>query len=99
MWKHLKHPNIVPLMGVTLTPLQLISDRMSGGEMSGYIKKHPDVDRLKLVGVPPVVFIPALTPVTSYPTSLRVSAISTPVMWFTGISRECVVLQLIPLLD
>jgi len=65
MWKRLTHPNIVPLMGVTTAPFQLISDRMSGGELSGYIKEHPDSDRLELVGVPPVVFIPALTPVTS----------------------------------
>ena len=25
-WKHLKHPNIVPLLGVTIDPPQLISD-------------------------------------------------------------------------
>jgi len=62
MWRRLKHPNIVPLLGITLTPFQLISDRMSGGEMSGYIKKHPNVDRLKLVGVPPIAFIPRSLP-------------------------------------
>ena len=50
MWKHLKHQNIVPLLGITVTPFQLISDWMSGGDLTGYIKKHPDADRLGLVG-------------------------------------------------
>ena len=50
MWKHLRHPNIVPLLGITVTPLQLISDWISGGVLQDYIKGHPDVDRLRLVG-------------------------------------------------
>ena len=58
MWKRLKHPNILPLLGVTIHPLQLISDWMPGGDLPGYIKKHSDVDRIGLVGVLPVVFIP-----------------------------------------
>jgi len=52
MWKHLTHPNIVPLLGVTLTPLQLISAWMSGGELKEYVINHPDADRLGLVGAP-----------------------------------------------
>ena len=62
MWKRLKHPNIVPLLGITLTPFQLISNWMSGEDLPEYTKKHPDADRLKLVGVPPVSFIPRLLP-------------------------------------
>jgi len=62
MWKRLAHPNILPLLGITVTPMQLISDWISGGELLGYIKTHPDADRLRLVGVPPVVFIPRLVP-------------------------------------
>ena len=50
MWKRLRHPNIVPLLGITVTPLQLISEWMSGGDLPGYIKGHHDVDRLGLVG-------------------------------------------------
>ena len=57
MWKHLSHPNILSLLGVTITPFQLISNWMSGGDLPGYIKKNPTADRLKLVGVPPVATI------------------------------------------
>jgi hypothetical protein len=57
MWKRLTHPNVLPLLGVTITPFQLISNRMSGGDLPEYIDKNPDADRLKLVRVPPVAFI------------------------------------------
>ena len=50
MWKYLTHPNIVPLLCVTFTPFQLISECMSGGELPDYIKMYPDADRLGLVG-------------------------------------------------
>jgi len=59
MWKRLTHPNIVPLLGITLTPFQLISDWMPG-DLPKYIKKNSDVDRLGLVGVPPVVLVSRL---------------------------------------
>ena len=58
MWKRLTHPNIVPLLGITITPLQLISNWMSGGDFPEYIEKHSNADRLGLVGDSPVVFIP-----------------------------------------
>ena len=51
MWKHLVHPNIAPLLSVTLDPIQLISDWMSGGNLTKYIANNPDADRLCLVGV------------------------------------------------
>ncbi|KAF9645725.1 kinase-like protein [Thelephora ganbajun] len=47
MWKHLKHPNILPLLGVTLSPLQLVSNWMPGGDLSGYVK-NSDTNRLGL---------------------------------------------------
>ena len=49
MWKHSVHPNIVPLLGVTLAPLQLISTWMAGGELSTYIGAHPCANRVGLV--------------------------------------------------
>ncbi|KAF9644753.1 kinase-like protein [Thelephora ganbajun] len=49
IWKRLKHPNILPLLGVTTSPLQLISDWIPGGNLQEYIKKHPDTDRLQLL--------------------------------------------------
>jgi len=51
VWKRLAHPNIVPLLGITPTPLQLVSEWMPGGDLTEYIKSHPDTDRLGLVGV------------------------------------------------
>ena len=78
MCKHLAHPNIVPLLGITPDPLQLISEWMPGGDLREYAKKHPGTDRLGLVGVPPVVFGPTLIPVTSYLMSLEAFITSTP---------------------
>ena len=49
VWKHLTHPNIIPLLGVTIDPPQLISDRMPGGNLTEYIANHPDADRISLV--------------------------------------------------
>ena len=63
MWKRLTHPNILPLLGITITPPQLISNWMSGGELPGYIKKHSGAHLLELVGVPPVcLHTPCLFP-------------------------------------
>ena len=78
MWKHLLHPNIVPLLGITPTPLQLISEWIPGGDLTEYVKKHPGADRLGLVNVHPTAFGPTLTPTTSYPMSLMASTTCTP---------------------
>ena len=56
-WKRLAHPNVLPLLGITITPLQLVSNWVSGGNLLGYIKEHPDADLLKLVGVPSSMII------------------------------------------
>jgi len=58
MWKRLTHPNILSLLGVTIDPPQLISKWMPGGNMSRYIQKNPNADRLRLVGVIPAALIP-----------------------------------------
>ncbi|KAF9644312.1 hypothetical protein BDM02DRAFT_991187 [Thelephora ganbajun] len=49
MWKRLTHPNILPLLGVTITPLQLISNWVPDGNLSEYIKDNSDADRLALM--------------------------------------------------
>ena len=77
MWKRLEHQNIVPLIGITSTPLRLVSEWMSGGDLMEYINEHPDTDRLGLVGAPTVVLDPMLTPATRYQTSLKVFTFST----------------------
>ena len=38
---------------------------MPGGNLTGYIKDYPSVDRLNLVGVPHVMFYSMLTPTPS----------------------------------
>ena len=50
-WKSLEHPNILPLLGATISPSQLISPFMPAGDLSKYIPKHPYANRLGLVGV------------------------------------------------
>ena len=62
VWKYLAHPNIVPFLGVTIDPLRLISDWMSGGDLTGYITNHPDADRFGLVSVPFTIPYGILTP-------------------------------------
>ena len=49
-WKHLSHPSIVPFAGVTLEPLQLVSEWMPGGELRRYIQKNPGANLIHLVG-------------------------------------------------
>ena len=78
MWKRLEHHNIVPLLGITPTPLQLISKWMPGGDLTEYIKKNPDADRLGLVNSPAVVLNPVLTLVISYAISLKAFTFFTP---------------------
>ena len=88
MWKRLEHKNIVPLLGITPTPLQLISDWMPGGDLTEYIKNNPGVDRPDLVGTLPLDLIPTLTLATSCPMLLKVFTSSTPAILSMVISRE-----------
>ena len=59
VWKHLTHPNILPLLGVSTRPFQLISNWMSAGDLLEYVKMNPTAKRLSLVGAP-FTFIPLL---------------------------------------
>ena len=56
------HTNIVPLLGVITNPPQLISDWVSGGDLTEYIAGNPDSDRLGLVGVASTALYNGLTP-------------------------------------
>ena len=62
VWKNLSHPNVVPLLGVTTDPVQLISGWMPDIHLPGYITNHPDADRLSLVGVVSTVLCDMLIP-------------------------------------
>lgn len=49
-WIGLVHPNVVPLLGFTITPLpSLISPWFERGNIRTYLKRHPTVNRWKLV--------------------------------------------------
>jgi hypothetical protein len=52
-WKTLRHPNILPLIGVTMSEAQfaMISDWMVNGNINDFVKAHPDANRLELVGL------------------------------------------------
>ena len=62
VWKNLWHPNVVPLLGVTADPIQLVLGWMPDFDLTGYITNHPDADRLNLVGVSSTVLCDVLIP-------------------------------------
>jgi serine/threonine protein kinase len=51
-WKMLRHPNILPLIGVMVSQTQfaMISDWMVDGNINDFVKAHPDANRFELVG-------------------------------------------------
>jgi serine/threonine protein kinase len=49
VWKRLRHPNIVPFLGVTIKPLQFVSEWMPNGTLTHYVTKNPSVNRIALV--------------------------------------------------
>ena len=50
-WKSLRHPNVLPLLGVMMTENRfvMISEWMENGRINEYVRAHGDTDRLKLV--------------------------------------------------
>jgi len=51
MWGTLRHPNVLPLLGVTMNDNQfvMVSEWMTNGNINEFIKAHRDVDRFGLV--------------------------------------------------
>ena len=54
MWKTLRHPNVLSLIGVTMTGTQfaMISEWMANGNISDFVRNHPGEDRFGLVSFP-----------------------------------------------
>ena len=54
MWKALRHPNVLPLIGVTMTDVQfaMVTEWMVNGNVNEFVKANRDVDRLGLVRYP-----------------------------------------------
>ena len=51
MWKTLQHPNVLPLLGVSMSETQfmMVSDWMVNGNINSFVMAHPDANRLELV--------------------------------------------------
>ena len=50
-WKHLRHPNILPLLGVTVGEhrFALVSEWMENGNINDFIERDQHVNRVELV--------------------------------------------------
>ncbi|KAF9784423.1 kinase-like domain-containing protein [Thelephora terrestris] len=50
-WRHLRHPNILPLLGVDLKQhrLSMVSEWMHQGNINEYVQRHGGVNRLQLL--------------------------------------------------
>ena len=50
-WNALHHPNVLPLLGVTMTEgrFVMVSDWMVNGNINQFVKSNIDADWLKLV--------------------------------------------------
>jgi len=52
-WKHLSHPNILPLLGVYVSTdprcFLIFTDWMSNGNVVEFTRSHPEANRLRLV--------------------------------------------------
>ena len=52
-WKTLRHPNVLPLLGVMMTEnprrLVVVSKWMENGNINEFLKARPDANRLGLV--------------------------------------------------
>ena len=53
MWKALRHPNILPLLGATMSENRfvMVSAWMQRGDINGFVKAYPNADRLGLVSL------------------------------------------------
>ena len=53
MWRFLRHPNILSLIGASISQTQfaMASEWMPNGNINQFIKAHPEVNRLGLVRV------------------------------------------------
>ena len=51
VWKRLRHPNVVPFLGITTAPLQFVSVWMPNGTLTEYVNVKPQVDRISIVSI------------------------------------------------
>ena len=55
LWKQLRHPNLLPLLGATKSSdtLMMVSEWMENGTIMDFITACPQTNRLKLVSILP----------------------------------------------
>ena len=53
-WKALRHPNVLPLLGVIMTETEfsMVSEWMSNGNINQFVATHRDASRFELVRSP-----------------------------------------------
>ena len=54
LWNALRHPNVLPLIGVIMTKTQLtmVSEWMPHGNINRFVEEHQNANRFKLVSPP-----------------------------------------------
>lgn len=69
MWGFLRHPNVLPLIGVSMskTRFVMVSGWMENGSINEFIETHPGADRLELVSLPLATSFPWLLVTTENP--------------------------------
>jgi serine/threonine protein kinase len=57
-WKHLRHPNILPLLGVTVSEnrFAMVSEWMDNGNINEFVRKDYDANRTALVGAADIFY-------------------------------------------
>jgi hypothetical protein len=70
IWNTLHHPNVLPLLGVTMTKHRstIVSRWMANGSINKFLKVHPTASRLELVRLPAVIRLPLTTVLNKRPT-------------------------------
>jgi serine/threonine protein kinase len=55
-WKHLRHPNVLPLLGVTVSEhrFAMVSEWMENGNINEFVGKYRHVNRIMLVRHPSI---------------------------------------------
>jgi len=51
LWKRLKHPNVVPFIGVVTKRLQFLSEYMPHGTLTEYVGRNLGADRIGLASL------------------------------------------------
>ena len=89
-WKHFSHPNILPLLGVSVSInppcFYILSEWMANGSIMQYASSNPGANRLQLVGSC-FAAVSHINPQTSSLKSWPAYPTSTTSESFTGISR------------